>query len=104
MKNASDDELFSTVELQTWGLTVLRKRNSITDALLWNLWSLQKIISTFAEDCWATASKFQQHYERIACFISNKSIQSQLTVWDFWKQLLAAIHSIDSENKFIIRK
>ena len=25
---------------------------------------------------------------------SNKSIQSQLTVWDFQKQLLAAIHSI----------
>ena len=39
---------------------------------------LQNLI--FTEDGWATASDFQQHFGHIACFISNKSTISQLTV------------------------
>ena len=86
------------LQLQAWGVTVLRKRNSITDAFLWNLWSLQNIFLTFVEDCWATTSNFQHYFERTICFISNKSIQSLLTICVFQKQLLPAIDSIFSEN------
>ena len=38
---------------------------------------LRKIILT--EHCGTTASDFQQHFERIACFISSKSTQSKRT-------------------------
>ena len=34
----------------------------------------------FAEHCWTTASNFQQQFGRIACLISNVSIQAQLIV------------------------
>ena len=47
----------------------------------------------FAEDCWPTASDFQQHFERIACFINSKSIQSQLIV---------CIEAVFALNLFII--
>ena len=43
---------------------------------------------------WATASDFQQHLWRIACFISNISIQSQLVVQELHMQ---AIHIISPE-------
>ena len=49
---------------------------------------LKYIIFIFAEDFWATTSYFQQRFERIVSFISNKSIQSQLTFCGFKKQYL----------------
>ena len=88
------------VQLLAWPLTVSRKTDSITDAFLWNFWSLQNIIFAFVEDYWATVSDNQQHFERIASFISKKLVQSQLIVWGFQNQLLATIHSICSENVY----
>lgn len=58
----------------------------------------KNIIFTSTEDCWAIAPDFQEQFERIIYFISNKTIQTQMTVWGFQKQLLAAIHSICSET------
>ena len=86
------------VQLLAWPLTVSRKTDSITDAFLWNFWSLQNIIFAFVEDYWATVSDNQQHFERIASFISKKLVQSQF--WGFQNQLLATIHSICSENVY----
>ena len=63
------------VQLQAWGLTVLRKMNSIADAFLLNLWSLHNITFNLAGDSLVTAFDSRQNFEFISCFISNKLIQ-----------------------------
>lgn len=44
----------------------------------------------FTEHYWATASNFDQHFWRIACFISNTSIQSQFAVLELQKHIIHA--------------
>ena len=61
------------VQLQTCGLTVFQN-GPITDALLWKLGILENI--NFTEQCWATASDFQWHFQCITCPISDKWVHS----------------------------
>ena len=56
------------VQLQVWGLRVLRKRDSILDVFCEICGILQNLIF------------FQQHFGHITCSISNESTQSQRTV------------------------
>ena len=74
------------VQLQAWGLTVLRKMNSIADAFLLNLWSLQNITFNLAGDCLVTGFDSRQNFECISCFISSNLIQSQILVSGFQQQ------------------
>ena len=67
--HASDSVLFSTVEgLRAYSFI---NRDSILDIFCEICEVLQNLI--FAEDSWATASDFKQHFKHITCSISNQS-------------------------------
>ena len=61
----------SLVQLQPWGLTILRKRGLHLRCFCEMFEVLQNL--SFTEDSWTTASDFQQHFRHITFSISNKS-------------------------------
>ena len=62
------------VQLQTRGLTVFPKRDSITYAFPWKLTRFTE--HQFTDQCCATASDFLWHFQCITCLINDRSAQS----------------------------
>ena len=53
----------------------------------------------FTEQCFATASDFQWHFQCITSLISDKSVQSQLVVQDFQKREVLALKIFKVKQK-----
>ena len=65
------------VHLQTCGVTAFPKETPSQMLFYRNCEVLQKVI--FTEHCCATASDFLLHFQFITCFVSNKSVHSELS-------------------------
>ena len=77
IENTGDRVLFSAViDMRAYSLI---KKQTSSQMLYFEICEVLENIK-FAEHCWTTASNFQQQFGRIACLISNVSIQAQLIV------------------------
>ena len=101
LENTCDGVLLSTVAGMR-ALQALQKYNTSQMLSCETCEVLKKI--SFKENCWSTASDFQEHFGQIACFISKKLTNClELPETAVYKRLTVFALEIFKDNQIIVK-